>query len=324
MNPDIFSQWLTRQGRKVIRSESSYWYDAGLRVLQAFPYHWLIEPSKKELDQLLINKAIVALRYSTKIDAPQGLLSYHVILKAPYEIEQLKPQARNGIRRGLSHCQVERISLERYANDGWRLQEDTLDRQGRIKSMTKKEWQRICLSAEGLSGFEAWGALCDGELAAALLIARIDDTYYVPYAQSLRQYLDLHINNALFYQVSRYMLSQKGIAGIFFSLQSLDAPESVNEFKFRMSFIPQPVRQRVVFHPFIRPWISSRLYSLVCYLKNRDQRNTKLPKIEGMLRFYIEGEKPIIQQTCPECLKAYQNQLLEKTQLYQQRLETEI
>ncbi len=191
------------------------------------------------------------------------------------------------MRRGLSYCQVERISFERLAADGWLLQADTLDRQGRAGSMTQAEWGRICRAAEGLPGFEAWGAIHEGELAAALLTARIDETWCVPYALSHSKHLREHVNNALFFAVSADLLAREGVTGIFFTLQSLDAPESVDEFKFRMGLVPVPVRQRVVFNPCIRPFATPAVHGYVAGRLQREPGSRLLAKAEGMLRFYL-------------------------------------
>jgi hypothetical protein len=142
VNPETFAEWFRRQGHDVYRTQSSYWYDAGPRVLQAFPYHWLIQPTEQELRQLMVGKGIISLRYSTPLEAPEGMASYHVVLHNPYTLEMLRAQARNGVRKGMSEFQVQRISFERLADEGWILQQDTLDRQGRLSSMTQSEWQR--------------------------------------------------------------------------------------------------------------------------------------------------------------------------------------
>jgi hypothetical protein len=75
MNAEIFARWLRRQGHHVVRTPSSYWFDAGPRVFQAFPYHWIIQPSQKELRELMRRQGTVALRYSTPFAAPDGMVS---------------------------------------------------------------------------------------------------------------------------------------------------------------------------------------------------------------------------------------------------------
>lgn len=310
MNAEIFAEWMRRQGHQVIRTESSYWYDAGMRVFQAFPYHWLIQPTPQELRSLLLRHGIVALRYSTPLNAAHGMASYHVVLCNPYNMEMLRHQARSNIRRGLRHCEVERITFERLAKEGWLLQQDTLERQGRSDSMSEQDWSRICLSAQDLPGFEAWAAIVDGGLAATLLTTRIDDTCYVPYAQCHHKYLKMRVNNALFYVVNCDMLSREGVSEIFFCLHSLDAPESVNEFKFRMSFVPKPVRQRIVFNPLCMPLVNQTSHKIIARLLQRNPDNYILSKAEGMLRFHLKGKQPIEEQDWPYCLESIKEDFL--------------
>ena len=302
MNTEIFAEWLRRQGHHIICTQSSYWYTAGPRVLQAFPYHWLIQPSEQEIRKLMIGKGIVSLRYSTPLEAPEGMASYHVVLHNPYNLEVLRSQARNGVRKGLGNCQVERISFERLADEGWNLQQDTLDRQGRLQSMRQADWQRLCLAARDLPGFEAWAAIVAGELAAALLTVRVGDTCCVPYAASHRKFLNMHVNNALFFTASHDMLNREGVAGIFFTLQSLDAPQSVDEFKFRMGLIPKAVRQRVVFHPWLKFIANHQTHAMLAMLIRRYPENPALAKAEGMLRFNLKGRIALADQEWPEII----------------------
>lgn len=302
MNADTFAEWMRRQGHQVIRTASSYWYDAGPRVLQAFPYHWLITPDEKEIRDLMVKHGIAALRYSTPLDFPNGMVSYHVVLNRPYKFEMLRSQARNGVKRGLEHFKVEQISFERLATEGWVLQQDTLMRQDRLRSMTQKEWEHLCRSAEGLPGFEAWAAISNNELAGAVIICRIDDVFNVPYAMSHSRFLADHVNNAIFFSVSCEMLNRKDVSGIFFTVQSLDAPANVDEFKFRMGFEPKAVRQRVDFHPLLNPFATPAIHNLTEKLLQRDPSNPTLAKAEGMLRFHVDGKRRIAEQSWPKCL----------------------
>jgi hypothetical protein len=304
MNAEIFAEWMRLQGHQVFRTASSYWYDAGPRVLQAFPYHWLITPDEKEIRALMTRRGIFALRYSTPLNFPAGMVSYHVVLHKPYELEMLRSQARNGVRRGLENFKVEQISFERLATEGWVLQQDTLARQDRLRSMTQEEWERLCRSADGLPGFETWAATSNGELAGAVIVCRIDDVFSVPYALSHSRFLANHVNNAVFFAVSRELLGRAGVREIFFTVESLDAPADVDEFKFRMGLEPKAVCQRVDFHPLLNPFATSTLHAWTRGLLRRDPSNPLLAKAEGMLRFHVEGKRHLTEQTWPKCLKA--------------------
>lgn len=310
MNPEVFSEWMRRQGRKVYKTASSYWYEAGPRVLQAFPYHWIIRPSREEIQRLMIGHGILSLRYSTPLQSSEGKISYHTVLCKPYDIDKLKTQARNGIKRGLDSCRIEQISFERLATEGWVLQQDTLERQNRSRSMTQTEWQRMCRAAADLPGFEAWAAIEGIKLAAAVITCPIDGVWQVPFALSHRAFLREHVNNALFYSVSCNLLARKGVEKIFFNVQSLDAPPSVDEFKFRMGLIAQPVRQRVEVHPWLRPFATTTSQRLLVYLLQHDEGNTWIAKTEGMLRFHHEGKRPLAEQHWPDCLAASREEIL--------------
>jgi hypothetical protein len=303
MDSENFAEWYRRQGHHVIRSANSYWYDAGPRVYQAFPFGQLIEPSDNELRSLMLKNGIISLRYSTPIQASIGKVSYHVTLAKPYSLELLRSQARNAVKRGLAKCEILQVPFERIATEGWNLQRDTLERQGRLNSMSEAEWKRICLSAVGLEGFEAWSAIVDGELAASLIICQVDDIFYVPYAFSHSKYLSCYVNNALFYSVSSNLLARQDINGIFFTVQSLDAPKSVDDFKFRMGFNATAVRQRVMFHPLMEPLIGKYSHKVIVSLMNRYPQKASLAKAEGMLRFYLDGNLPPDLQEWPDCIK---------------------
>jgi hypothetical protein len=303
MNAENFAEWLRRQGHQVYRTTSSYWYEAGPRVFQAFPYHWVIRPQEDEIHELMLSHGIAAVRYSAPLNYYGGKASYHVVLQKPYHMDMLKSQTRNGIKRGLAHFSVEQISFERLATEGWVLQQDTLARQDRLRSMTRAEWERICRAADGLPGFEAWAGIENGELAGALIICRIDDVFNVPYALSHSRFLCNHVNNAVFYATTCNMLERAGVNQIFYTVQSLDAPANVDEFKFRMGLKPKAVRQCVDFHPLLKPLANSMTLAWSQRLLKRDPSNPMLAKAEGMLRFHVDGTHALPEQPWPECLE---------------------
>lgn len=303
MNAETLAEWFRRQGHTVVRTRSSFWYDAGARVLQAFPYHWLIEPSEQELRGLLVRNNAVALRYSTPLEAARGKVSYHVVCRDPaYDLGCLNRQARQNVRRGLEYAHIEQIPIGRLAGEGWPLRQDSLRRQGRLGTETEAEWRRLCASAEGLPGFEAWAAVHDGEMVASFLAFVCDDTLMLPYEQSASAHLEHRINNALFYAMIRGAMARPHVSAVFFCLQSLDAPESVDEFKFRMGCAARAVRQRVVFHPLLAPMFNRASHAAMRWAMSHSSSHPALAKSEGVVRFYLEGRRPAGEQDWPACL----------------------
>ncbi|HOR00748.1 MAG TPA: hypothetical protein PLJ35_18190 [Anaerolineae bacterium] len=300
----VFAEWFRRQGYRVLRTASSYWYEAGPRVYQAIPYHWTIEPAKAELRSLLLAHGAMALRYSAPLRAPLGKVSYHIVCEDPaYDLSSLSRQARQNVCRGLDYARVEPIPLSRLAEEGWALRADSLERQGRAGAEDAAWWRRLCESAQGLPGFEAWGALHDGQLLASFLAFSCAGCYTLPYEQSASAGLQHRANNAIFFAVTQAALERPGMASVFFCLQSLDAPPSMDQFKLRMGLTAKAVRQRVVFHPWLAPLCTRAGHALLRRLLASRPGQHTLAKAEGMLRFYLEGRRPVQEQDLPEPLR---------------------
>lgn len=296
-------EWLRRQGHHIIKTQNSYWYDAAPKVYQAFPYHSLITPSEDEIVTIFKQSQAIAIRFSTPISQPEGQISYHVVYdRGDCNITNLHKKARHDVTRGLQYASYEVISFARLAQEGWNLRKETLIRQGRKNAESRSFWQLLCLSAEGLPGFEAWGALHEGALVTAIVACTIGDTVGVFYQQSLTEHLKFGINNALTYAFTCNVLNRPGVKNIFYGLQSLDAPSSVDDFKFRMGYSAKPVRQQVVFNPVIAPLIQPLSHSMLKTLVKIFPSNARISKTEGMVRFYLQGKRPLSNQIWPDIL----------------------
>lgn len=303
MTPEVFAEWFRLQGIHVVRTSSSYWARQGLGAYQALPYHWLITPSSDEMKECFRKTKAIALRYSTPLEFPEGHVSYHAVYEgSSYDLENLTSNMRHNVRRGLNRCRVEKISFEKLANEGYALQQDTLKRQRRNAGMTEPFWRRKIEGAAGLPGFEAWGSFVRDKLAASVLTFQMDDTIYMLYQQCLREYTNQYVNNALAFVVTQNVLGRGHIKRVLYGLDSLDAPPSTNEFKFRMGYEARPVKQRVVFHPMVAPFVGGVAHSAL-RLMRKICRSCSIPaKAEGIVTFYREGKKPWRQQQIPGIL----------------------
>lgn len=311
MNIEIFVEWHRRQGLRIIKSPSSYWYGQKTRVYNALPVHQLIQPTDDELHDLHVHEGALFLRYSKPLHRKEGKISYHVVYEgAPYDPQRLSSKMRWKIRQAAKHCTVEPISLERLADEGWILQQDSMDRQGRLGSMSQKQWQQICRAAHDLPGFEAWACLVEGELASTLLSAQVGDTCYITYHNGHRNFFRLHSNNLLMYEYSQEMLSRPGITRLFSGVHSLDAPPSLDEFKFSMGYRPCAVRQRIKIHPCLTTAFNHWTYTLIHNLHQRYPHQHFLSKADGIVWFYLEGKRPPQQQEWPEHLLPQREMLL--------------
>jgi len=312
MKPEVFTEWLRIRGYNIVRTNTSLWYDPGFRVYQAIPYHWIIDPQQEELDDLLSMQKAIALRYSTPLEAPVGKISYHVIVKGQnFNIKSISNRkARQDIKRGLKYADIYQISFSRLAAEGWNLRSKVLTRQGRQGYETQIEWELLCRSAASFPGFEAWGAIHKGELISSLLAFICDDCYTLIYQQSSPEHFKSGVNNAIIYTVIKQALERSEISQVFISLHSLDAPSSVDAFKFRMGFNALPVRQRVVFNSKLQPFINRGSHAIIQRVLNLLPNNSTLAKAEGMLSFYLEGQRPLSEQNWPDILLGRKEELI--------------
>jgi hypothetical protein len=228
------------------------------------------------------------------------MASYHVTFTGcDYLLTSLPKKARHDVQRGMEAASIEPISFDRLGSEGWRLRADTLTRQGRLGAETQAWWQNLCQSADGLPGFEAWAAVVNRQMAASLIAFTSEECCSILYQQSCTEYLSLGVNNALIFYFTNEVLNRPGQSWIFYGLHSLDAPASVDQFKFRMGYTAKPVRQRVVFNPWLKPLFNPASHALLRAGLRLRPDNPAMSKAEGMLRFYLQGRLPISKQLLP-------------------------
>lgn len=313
MNPDIFAEWARRQGLRVYASVSIQWIAAGPQILQSFPYDEETRPAQDELRSLFKTSKAIALRYSTPCSAPEGKISYHVVFEGhELKYETLPKKVRHDIQHGLDYCQYRPVSLAMLGDQGWPLREETLIRQKRQGAETQAWWSRLCASAEGLPGFEAWGAMKDGRLVASIFTYTNGGTASILYQQSLTAHLKYGVNNTLAFSFVNDTLKKKKASRIFYGLHSLDAPPSVDEFKFRMGFRAKPVRQRVVFNPIVAPIFNRATHAGIKVAHQLFPGNYSLAKAEGMLHFYRQGKLPLSEQEWPGVLLEQKDEIISR------------
>jgi len=297
-----FQRWLEAQGYRVLQSPSASWYEIAPRVLQAFPYHGIVRIEPAERDALLRDHRCLALRYSTPLDASQGQLSYHVVVdRHDFGLPRLAKTQRAATVKALQQFAVARITFDELRTDGWAMREKTLVRQQRFGIETRSWWDELCRAAEA-AGFEAWGARCDGALTASLLAHVAGGCASIVLQQSDTDFLSRGTNNALVYEFCRDVFARPHVTRVFYGLHSLDAPPSVDAFKFRLGFSALPVRQVVDFHPLVRPGLGDLSLRAAAAARRVRPNDSRISKLEGLLRFYVNGRKPLEQQERPGVL----------------------
>ena len=290
MNPEIFAEFLARQGHHIVQTESCYWYNAQPGFYFYFPYHRLIHPSAEELKRILWGERCIGIRFFVPMDGI-GKESYSIVCSDKnYDLPSLESKSRNQTRRGLENFEIKQIAIKDLVKLGYALNIDTLTRQGRNPhTWNEHKWKHYCDAMEGLDGFEAWGAFTEGKLASFIMGFQMEDHFTFLHQSSATEYLRLYPNNALAFTVTKDILALPEVNTVSYGPQSLDAPESLDTFKFHLGYQKRPMKQRIVFNPLIQPFVGSAFQKIVqTATKARPQSDT-LRKVEGIIRFYREA-----------------------------------
>jgi hypothetical protein len=295
MNPEVFSKFLARQGHRIIKTESCYWYNAQPGFYFYFPYHRLITPSRDELKRILLGERSIGVRYFTP-PTGVGKSSYMVVCSDKnYDITSVdanyaRHQTRRQTQRGLENFEIKQLTFKELATLGNPLNFDTLVRQGRSPQVwSEQKWRLYCEAADGLDGFEAWGAFSGQTLASFMMAFQMEDHFTILHQSSATEFLRSYPNNALVFSVTKLKLAQPNVNTVSYGPQSLDAPESLDTFKFRMGFEQRPMKQTIVFNPLIKPFINGAFHKSIQYIANAKPQSDTFRKVEGLVRFYREA-----------------------------------
>ena len=291
MDAAAYAKFLEALGHKVVATSSAYWYDANRFFFLSAPPHLEYQPSAAEVREVFRQRRCLGVRFATPL-ASHGKLSFQIVCdNRAYGLEALSGNVRSKVRRGLKRCTVAPVDFSVIATAGRKAHADTLARQDRESGLDGERWDRFWQAAAATPGFEGWAAWTGENLAAFLVSVNVGDSVEFMVARSCSDDLGAYPNNALIYTVTEEMLVRRGVREITFGLEALEPVEALDQFKFGMGFRARPIRQRIVF----RPWLASvlRLSSVRAMVRHYCVRHAQEAvfwrKAEGLLRFAEEG-----------------------------------
>jgi hypothetical protein len=274
-------------GHTVIETPSLYWYDVYRGFYLGFPHHRLVDPPASELWQVF-RRCPAGVRFFGPPGGP-GRASYAFTIRdRGYDLDRLSANNRSKVRRGLGRCRIERLEPAYVRTHGRAINDDTLRR---IKLQDRYPWERYWEAvARATDCVEVWGALVDGTLAAYSVAVRADRCCEILIARSTSEMLKFYPNNALLFTVVRDMLARPDVDEVLFGVQALDRTDGTDAFKLSLGFDKSPIRQRVVFHPMLRPALQNPLaVRLLGALAARRPDSEIWRKLHGLALFSTTG-----------------------------------
>ncbi len=298
-NPNSMAEFFERLGHKIIKSESSLWYDVQPKVLLSLPYYKLIEPSYEECCGLLNKHKLRAIRYPTTLNSFGFISTLAVNTNPNYDLSCQHQKARNQTRRGMENCVVEEIDFDYLAENGLPLNQDTAERQGRESQYADPDyWRKYCTAAAATSGISAWGAFVEGQLAAFLVAIEVDDWVEWVVNHSSPALLKKYPNNALAFKAAQYFFQKRGCRGICYGLGSLEPTPDLDHFKQRMGWTLQPIKQRLIFSKKMGLAFSLAREPCLKLLSRISPKNYTVRKATAMIRLYRQQTYDIPSGDC--------------------------
>ncbi len=284
--PNAMAEFFERLGERVLRSPSAHWHEVQRGVVLSFPYHRLINPDAVELRGLFKAHRLRAVRYPTPVEAFGFDSTLELNTRGDYDLAHLAATARRQTKQGLAACEVRRLGFDELERKGLPLAQQTAERQKLDTAYADPAyWRRFCRAGGAVPDAHAWGALCDGELAAFLVSVNVDDWVNCIYTASSRAHLDKRPNNALLYAASRHFLVEQG-KRVCYGLGSLEHLPQLDHFKRQMAWTLQPIKQRLVFS---RPLGAAFTLAREPVLRGMERlfpRSYTVRKVVGMIRLH--------------------------------------
>ncbi len=284
MNNQEFAEFFIRTGNRVVETASGYWYEAYPFCFQSIPYHESIAPDPEEFNNIFFKKSALLVRYNSIDQTNTFPGNIWICENKDYDLALLGANTRSTIRRGLNRNSVERVSFEVLGNEGWKLIQDTGNRQRRNTDFANlKEWSNYCSAANLTNGLEAWVAFNGTKLGSLLVGAEINDFFYILHQASADHALKNYPNNALIYTVTKLKLSMAHIKAVSYGLDSIEDTQGLRVFKLRMGFSLREYNQKILINPLFQ-WIKrNRINALIQYILGIFPKNNYFRKAKAIL-----------------------------------------
>lgn len=292
-----FADYLKRSGQPYATSENGkqVWFRDAAGELVRLPVECLLPVEPETIRALLRQRGVWAVSFLVAADDSQPANCLHYVCSDPeYDVEKLKVKnVRRDIRLGLRSLDIRLCTWDELIEKGFTADTDTAVRHG-YRPPSRRVLTSMVKRYRGLPFFEVWGAWHKSDLAAWLLVMKVDDWAMINIAHSRTDLLRWCPNNALVYAATRRALVEEKRKYISYGVSSCQIDiehTSLHRFKTRMGYEVLPRRRVFAVHPLLwpllRPRVSSWMWERVAKLM---PQIPTLRKIAGMSRLISERE----------------------------------
>ncbi len=154
-----------------------------------------------------------------------------------YDIESIEnARGRRGIRKGLKECSVKRLEPTEFIDLTYDIFLTSIKSYGHKVIPMKSDYKTDILKKSAFKGYELWGAFVNDQIAAFATCVVIDDAVILGSTKSNPALNKYSPNNALFYQITKHYLRERGVKYVSNGARTLLHTTSINDFLIRMGY----------------------------------------------------------------------------------------
>ncbi len=224
----------------MIKFKDINWYPYHGIVLPKTPPHQEIVLSQKEQRELLKKSQAYLLRWTSDWDGNESEFWY--ILKDDFNgMNELSGNTRNQIRKGQKYCIVKKVTHQEIADKGYESYKCAFDSYNtHLKPMSKKVFYDNTMKSNNYDFFAVYKKEGGKMIAYSSNTINGDVCSYTT-IKIHPAYLKLYPGYALFYEMNKYYLDDKGFRYIHDGARSISHDTNIHtfllqKFKFRKAY----------------------------------------------------------------------------------------
>jgi len=277
--------FMERRGRRVVEAAGCLWHSVEGRFFMSVPYQQPQDPDADEIRRLLASQHAVGVRFPS-VNRPGLASGVYACRRKEYDLSSIHQKQRSQVRRGLENCEVRLVEESELLREGLRLNRDSMARQGRYDAEfgEEKQWRRVARAVYRSRGVAAYGAFCQGRLAAYLIACRDAGWLHILHQNSSTEDLPNNPNHALTFTVTRLAAQDRTLEAVSYGVLSLVAGDGLHLYKIRFAYDLVERTSSFQFHPVLAPLLeNAALLKAVRLLRRYKPQDQRLEKVETVL-----------------------------------------
>lgn len=270
------------QNQKVVYLDDVPWLCSNRRLSPVVPPHVPIKVDRDIVKGALKSTGALVAVWNESWDVEEGLWWCIACDDKNYGMDSISSKnRRKHTKRGLSNCEIRRLSTDEFARDGYAVHRASRAAyRENAEDVSEERFQKDLRRNAEYPGRETWGAFYDDALIAYVSCVVVDDCVYRMSSKSIPQMRMHNPNEALVFATTSHFMLERQMACIVSGWRVLDHPTNIQSFMIDMGFRRVYCPLCCEFSPLARVLLSTRIhrwgkFALVDYIAPSIMRGTR-------------------------------------------------